>query len=105
MGDIADQLIEDEMFGTNDEHYYSAWDNRRIANKHLTSSERKIASIRKEIAILVNEQAISLQEARKLINIKYGKGWRDRGLVSNSDNQWTVEDLKPFNKLKNKPNN
>jgi len=44
-------------------------------------------------------------EARRLMNIKYGKGWRERGLVSNSDNQWTVEDLKPFNKLKNKPNN
>lgn len=59
-----------------------------------TPSEKKIASIRKEIAILVNEQSVSIDEARKQMNIKYGKGWRERGLCS--DSQWTEEDLKPF---------
>jgi len=56
----------------------------------------RIASIRKEIAILVNEQGVGIGEARKQMNLKYGKGWRERGLVSNSDNQWSDEDLKGF---------
>jgi len=66
----------------------------------MTLSERKIASIRKEIAILVKEQGIGIQEARKLMNDKYGKGWRERGLVANSDNQWTRKELKLFIKTK-----
>jgi hypothetical protein len=61
-----------------------------------TPAEKKIASIRKEIAILVNEQGVEIGEARKQMNIKYGKGWRERGLVSNSDNQWSEEDLYPY---------
>ena len=69
---------------------------RRTAYIHLTPAERKIASIRKEIAILVNEQGVGIGEARKQMNLKYGKGWRERGLVSNSDNQWSDEDLKGF---------
>jgi hypothetical protein len=56
-------------------------------NYEITASENKIALIRKEIAILVNEQGVSIRNARKQMNIKYGKGWRERGLVSNSDNQ------------------
>jgi hypothetical protein len=31
-----------------------------------------------------------------MMNDKYGKGWRERGLVRNSDNQWTDEELEPF---------
>lgn len=61
-----------------------------------TPTEAKIRSIRKEIAIMVNEQGINVSEARRLTNLKYGKGWREKGLVSNSDEQWTEEDLKPF---------
>ena len=61
-----------------------------------TPSEKKIASIRKEIAILVNEQGIGIGEARKQMNIKYGKGWRERGLSSNPDDQWSNEDLQPY---------
>ena len=60
--------------------------------KDLTPEE-KIRLIRKEIAILVNEQGVSLTEARKLMNNRYGKGWRERGLVINSDNQWTNDEL------------
>ncbi len=69
---------------------------RKTAYIHLTPSERKIASIRKEIALLCKGN-VSIEEARRQINIKYGKGWRERGLVSNSNNQWTKEDLLPFN--------
>lgn len=90
MGEISEQLIEEEMFGSS-ERYYKPKDNYK-----RTPTEKKIASIRKEIAILVNEQGIGIGEARKQMNIKYGKGWRERGLVSNSDDQWSTEDLQPF---------
>ena len=90
MGDIADQLIEDEMFGCGDYFYpKTAWVKR-------TPSERKIASIRKEIAIAV-QSGIDINDARKQANIKYGHGWRERGLTNNPDNQWTTEDLICYN--------
>ena len=88
MGDIAEQLIDEEMFGSS-ERYYTPKDNYK-----KTPAEKKIASIRKEIAILINDQGVGVGEARKQINVKYGKGWRERGLISNSSNQWTDEDLK-----------
>lgn len=98
MGDTADQLIDEEMFGY--DYSYKPRGNKKPKGKyrkrayiHLTPAERKIASIRKEIAILVNEQGVGIGEARKQMNIKYGKGWRERGLVSNSENSWTEEDL------------
>ena len=90
MGDIAEQLIEEEMFEARDRHYATLDIYKR------TPSEKKIASIRKEIAILVNEQGIGIGEARKQMNIKYGKGWRERGLSSNPDDQWSAEDLQPY---------
>jgi hypothetical protein len=90
MGDIADQLIEEEMFGTRDRYHTPRGSHKR------TPSEKKIASIRKEIAILVNEQGVGIGEARKQMNIKYGKGWRERGLSSNLDDQWSAEDLQPY---------
>ena len=108
MADIAEQLINDIMFGEYDEigecfqSNYSPRGNkkpkglyRKTAYIHLTPSQRKIASIRKEIAIAVNE-GIDIQEARKQANLKYGKGWRERGLISNSPDQWTEEELKQF---------
>ena len=90
MGDIAEQLIDEEMFGSSKRDYTPKGNYKR------TTAEKKIASIRKEIAILVNEQGVGIGEARKQMNIKYGKGWRERGLVSNSDNQWSTEDLQPY---------
>jgi len=107
MGDIADGLVDMEMFGGGFEDsrkpIYKPRGNkkpkgkyRKTAYVHLTPAERKIASIRKEIAILVNEQGVGIGEARRMMNDKYGKGWRERGLVRNSDNQWTDEELEPF---------
>jgi hypothetical protein len=95
MADIAEQLIEQEMFGDDDEYYkvggYKCY--------HKTPAERKIASIRQEIWINM-QNGMTVQDARRDANIKYGHGWRERGLVSNSDNQWTEEELKPFIKQK-----
>lgn len=107
MGEIADELINQEMFGDDwgycNKPRYKPRGNkkpkgkyRRTAYIHLSPAERKIRSIRKEIAILVNVDGIDIQEARKAMNIKYGKGWRERGLTNNSDDQWSEEDLKEF---------
>ena len=103
MGDIAEQLIDEEMFGYDDGYSYKPRGSkkpkgkfRRTAYIHLSPSERKIASIRKEIAILVNEQGIGIGTARRMMNDKYGKGWRERVLISNSEDQWSEEELKPF---------
>ncbi len=89
MGDIAEQLIDEEMFGSSEEYYLPKDSWKR------TPAEKKIASIRKEIAINV-KNGMEVEEARKQANLKYGKGWRERGLVSNSDNQWSAEDLEPY---------
>ena len=89
MGDIAEQLIDEEMFGSSEKYYIPK------RNWKRTPSEKKIASIRKEIAINI-KNGMGVQEARKRANLKYGKGWRERGLVSNSDNQWSEEDLQPY---------
>jgi hypothetical protein len=89
MGDIAEQLIDEEMFGSSERYYTPKGDYKR------TPAEKKIASIRKEIAINI-KNGIGVQDARKQANLKYGKGWRERGLVSNSDDQWSAEDLQPY---------
>jgi len=92
MGEIADQLIDDEMFGSG---YYEREHTPKKGHYKRTPAEKKIASIRKEIAINI-KSGMGVQEARRNANIKYGKGWRERGLVVNSDNQWTDEELKEF---------
>ena len=67
-----------------------------MLEKQNEIEEKKIASIRKEIAIDVKNNGLTIDEARKKANQKYGKGWRERGLVSNSDNQWSDADLHKF---------
>jgi hypothetical protein len=95
MGEAAEQLVDEQMFGIEERKSVPKFFYKR------TPAERKIASIRKEIAIMVNEQGIGIGKARALINAKYGKGWRERGLISNSDNQWSESDLQPYLKTKN----
>jgi hypothetical protein len=104
MGDIAEMMLDgilDEQTGeylgegvgyprTSRGGFYNTMSRKE------TASEKKIRSVRKELAIMINEQNIPVQEARKLINIKYGKGWRERGLTNNPDDQWSKKDLKPF---------
>lgn len=71
MGDIAEQLIDEEMFGSSERYYIPK------GNWKRTPAEKKIASIRKEIAINI-KNGMGVQEARKNANLKYGKGWRER---------------------------
>lgn len=89
MEDIAEQLINEKMFENSEEYYLPKGSWKR------TPAEKKIASIRKEIAINV-KNGMGVEEARRQANLKYGKGWRERGLISNSDNQWSEEDLQPY---------
>lgn len=41
---------------------------------------KTISRIRKEIAMDI-KNGYEVQEARKKANLKYGKGWRERGLL------------------------
>jgi len=97
MGEFAEELIDQEMFGLNDGYSYKSKGKYKGTRYYsLTPAEKKIASIRKEIAIDVKKNGLTIDEARKKANQKYGKGWRERGLVSNSDNQWSDADLREF---------
>ena len=116
MGDIADSMIDGQFDYITGEYIGDPVGYpRRIAQESYfsgrkTPSEKKIASIRKEIYLLVQEKCKfyttdaeknrALDEARREMNLKYGKGWRERGLISNDENQWTEEELAPF--IKNK---
>lgn len=104
MGEIADGLIDGSFDSITGEYLGegSGFPRTRSGKKRKktfykrTPVEKKIASIRKEIAIDINENGIEQDEARRKANLKYGKGWRERGLFANSDNQWTEEELAPF---------
>ena len=104
MGEYADMLIggtcdmyTGEYIGEAVGYPRTAQTKRKYYGKKVerTPAEKKIASIRKEIAINI-KNGMGVQEARKQANLKYGKGWRERGLVSNSDDQWTAEELQPY---------
>jgi len=110
MGDIADGLIDgtfDEITGeylgegpgyprTRVQGQYNTIKPKKKHKPRLTSpAERKIDSIKKEIAAM-HTGGMPLDEARRLTNIKYGKGWRERGLTTHANNQWTDEELKDF---------
>ena len=60
--------------------------------KKTTIAELNIKKVRKELAMLIKEYESNgtinpVNTARKHINIKYGRGWRERGLISNGK-QW-----------------
>ena len=83
---------------------YSYKQNYKIVshNPKDTQAEKNIRLVRRELAILIKSK-ISKREpspvsrARKENNIKYGKGWRERGLVSNSKDQWLPLEQYPIN--------
>lgn len=104
MGDITDMMLDGILDEQTGEYIGKAigYPRTRVKGhyntvKHKeTPAEKKIRSIRKEIAIDINEHGMSVEDARKKANQKYGKGWRERGLEGNPDNQWTDEDLREF---------
>lgn len=98
MGDCAEDLINGVCDAQGD---YTPSFRPKYRYRKDTPAEAKIRSIRKELAILIKKKQAEndpqpVNNARKEINLKYGKSWRERGLVSNSPNQWSAEDLKPF---------
>lgn len=103
MGEIAESLINGEFDSLTGEYIgppvgYPRTLSKKERSKYyksLSPAEKKIASIRKEIAMLC-QSGTDINEARRQMNAKYGKGWRDRGLIVNDDNQWTEEELAPF---------
>jgi len=100
MGEIADMILDGILDEQTGEYIGDAVGYPRTKVKgqyntikyQETPSEKKIRSIRKEIAISI-QNGMDVQEARRQANLKYGKGWRERGLISNSKNQWTNDDL------------
>jgi hypothetical protein len=104
MGDIADMMLDgilDEQTGEfiDDEESHNGGPGypRTMENDHYNSVKRKdslaelkIKKIRKELALLIKQKIKNnpkknenflVNEARKEINLKYGKGWREKGLT------------------------
>ena len=91
MGNVAEGLINGEFdFHTgeylgNPVGYPRSTVNPRNKAKYKyfkeTEVEKKIREIRKEIAINISG-GMTINEARKEANIKYGKGWRTKGLIT-----------------------
>lgn len=101
MGEYAEDLIDGICDWQGD--YTHKFNKKKPKFIKDTPSEAKIRSVRKELAILIKKKITDgesqpVENARKEINLKYGKGWRERGLVSNSPDQWSEEDLAPFKK-------
>jgi len=95
MGQYADDIID----GYCDESGDYTYKYNVIKSNYYPESqaEKNIRRVRKELTILIKKfesEGINdpIGSARNYINFKYGKNWRERGLISNSDNQW-----KPFN--------
>ena len=97
MGQIADMILDGILDSETGEYIGDSVGYPRTMSSRKTKAEKNIAKVRKELALLTKEKEDSgdkqaLNNARKEINLKYGRGWRERGLISNSTNQW-----KPLN--------
>lgn len=97
MGDIADSLINGEFDYITGEYigsgvgYPRTWNGKKRTwiskSGPLTEAERTIKHIRKELAILIkekqkNKEPNPVNNARKEINLKYGKDWREKNLIN-----------------------
>lgn len=91
MGQYADDLIDNGWYDHDD-----CFENE-INNDESPSVKKaraRIESVRKELKVLLEKKKAEgdpnfLNNARKEINLKYGKGWRGRGLVANDSDQWS----------------
>jgi len=118
MGDAAEMLLEGTLdfytgeFLDGDSPGYPRTFGQtggiRSLYQKLTPSEKRIRDVKIELKKLIKskqklcttdkQRNQALETARQEINKKYGKGWRERGLVSNSDNQWSKEELEKYSK-------
>jgi len=91
MGQYADDVIDGNCDWQGD---YTYKDNSTYKGKYKDEPwEANVRKVRIELAILIKSfteqnKPQPLNNARKYINLKYGKGWRERGCVSNSEDQW-----------------
>ena len=99
MGDYADDLIDGTCDWSGDYTYKDNVNHNYRKRRYFpeTQAEKNIRAVRKELAILIKKKKrdnpdanvnVLVDEARKEINLKYGKGWRERGFVSNDPDQW-----------------
>lgn len=99
MGELADMLIDGTLDMYTGEYIGDAVGYPRT--KHYSKqkqhkenkAEKNIRKVRKELALLIKKKESegdkqAVNNARKEINLKYGRDWRTRGLISNSPNQW-----------------
>lgn len=95
MGQYADDIIEGRCDSSGDYTYKC---NKKYSGKHKdTLREANVRKVRQELAILIklklkeypetNQNEI-VGKCRKYINLKYGKGWRERGIAVNDPIQW-----------------
>jgi len=105
MGQYADDIIEGNCDSFGDYSYkYNQRGHKRTPE---TLAEKNIRKVRKELAILIqskknNGDPQAVENARREINLKYGKGWRERGLIANDEDQWLPLNqypVKPTSKL------
>lgn len=92
MGRYADDIIDGLCDAQGD---YTYKYNKKSNSKYVkdTPAEANIRAVRRELAILIKKKQAKndpqpVENARKEINQKYGKGWRSRGLIVNDKNQW-----------------
>lgn len=100
MGEIADSLINGEFDAQTGEYigepcgYPRTLEPGYYNSVHTkdTLAEANIRAVRKELALLIKAKIeanplinknVLVNDARAEINKKYGKGWRERGLISN----------------------
>lgn len=98
MGEYADDIID--KFCDQSGDYTYKYNQKNYKYYPESQAEKNIRLVRKELAILIKQykqQGIksAVETARKDINLKYGKGWRERGLCVNDEDQW-----KPLNEYK-----
>lgn len=99
MGQYADDIIDGICDSSGD--YFHEYNQRGHKWIPDTPAEANIRKVRKELAILIKAKKASgdpqaVSNARKEINLKYGKGWRERGLIANDEDQWLPLDQYPI---------
>lgn len=91
MGQYADDIIDGNCDAFGD---YTYKYNQQYSRRHKeTKAEKNIRRVRKELALLIERfkeqnKPNPVNNARRYINLKYGHGWRERGLVVNDEEQW-----------------
>ena len=96
MGQYAEDII-DGLCDSSGDYTYKYNQKRRVKYEKDVPWEANIRKVRKELSILIkakikeypdsNENAI-VGCCRRYINLKYGSGWRERGVCVNNPNQW-----------------